>query len=451
MGLFSFLTKTAKSRKPVKKNNNSVRAAFTGYNYRQVQVLSISTAYACVRVISESVAMLPLKIYRQNNGEKDLAVDHPLYKIFEQSPNPNDTPSEFKEKLLVSLIMNGNVFCEIERNGLGKDITALWVIPYETMECERLTNGSIRYRWPDLKGELQEANSYDNPPRIWHVKLFSTDNIKGISPIVQLKDTFKMAGMTEQFWTQFVENGCNLSGKLKVDSVLDDDAFDRLKKDITENYSGTKNLGKFMILENGMDFLPVSNNSLSDAQFVETKDFIMKQIASIFKVPLHMVGIMEHSTYNNVEQQQIFFLVHCLGPYLRKIEERVEWLFSPEDRGNYSAKFLTSTLLKMDMKTRFSVYRMAIEDGILSRNECRDMEDMHAYTGGDKFIVPLNMAVIDENGMIEKLVTTADTVNGRTNVSDEETGQSNADINAENRGGRHTETDDQKFEDDSSI
>lgn len=447
MGFIDFVTKSFRNRAAKK----SVRAAFTGYNYKQMQTLSISTAYACVRVIAESVAMLPLKIYKQTDGEKDLAVEHPLYKLFEYAPNPNDTPTEFKEKLMVSLIMNGNVFCEIERKGIGNEITALWIIPFETMECERLTNGSIRYRWPDLEGRDQEANSYDRVPRIWHIKLFSTDNIKGVSPIEQLKDTFKMAGMTEQFWTQFIENGCNLSGKLKIEDTLDDEAFAKLKKEMTENYAGTKNLGKFMILENGMDFQPISSNSLSDAQFIETKSFIMKQVASIFKVPLHMIGIMEASTYNNVEQQQIFFLVHCLGPYLRKIEERVEWLFGLDERSDYSAKFLTSTLLKMDMKTRFSVYRMAIEDGILSRNECRDMEDMHAYTGGDKFIVPLNMAVIDENGMIEKLVTTADTVNGSTNVSGKETGQDNGDIDAENRGGKHNETDDEKFEDDSTI
>lgn len=394
----------------------NVRAAFTAYNFKQMQALQISTAYSCVKVIAESIAMLPLKIYKEVDGEKELATDHPLFKLFELGPNPNDTPSEFKEKLAVSLITNGNVFCEIERKGFGQEITALWVIPYETMECERMTDGSIRYRWYDLKGALQEANSYDKTPRIWHIKLFSTDNVKGVSPIEQLKDTFNGAGLTDQFWTQFIENGCNLSGKLKIEDSLDEEAFQQLKDRIKSEYSGQKNLGKFMILENGMDFQPITSNSLSDSQFIETKSFIMKQIASIFKVPLHMIGIMEASTYNNVEQQQIFFLVHCLGPYLRKIEERVEWLLGPDERLSYSAKFLTSTLLKMDMKSRFTVYRMAIEDGILSRNECRDMEDMHAYTGGDKFIVPLNMAVIDENGQVERVITTGDTASGGSAV-----------------------------------
>lgn len=411
------------------RHKKNVRAAFTAYNFRQAKALEVSTAYSCIKVIAESVAMLPLKIYKQVDGEKELDINHPLYKIFEYAPNPNDTPSEFKEKIMVSLIMNGNVFCEIERNGIGKEITALWLIPYESMECERMTDGSIRYRWPDLSGVLQEANSYDKVPRVWHIKLFSTNDVKGVAPIEQLKDTFNAAGLTDQFWTQFIENGCNLSGKLKIEDELDDEAFAKLKERVVSEYSGPKNLGKFMILENGMDFEPVTNNSLSDSQFIETKSFIMKQIASIFKVPLHMIGIMEASTYNNVEQQQIFFLVHCLGPYLKKIEERVEWLFDSEDRTNHSAKFLTASLLKMDMKSRFTVYRMAIEDGILSRNECRDMEDMHSYVGGDKFIVPLNMAVIDENGQIERVITTGDTASGGNAVkrSDYEEQNSNTD------------------------
>lgn len=428
------------------------RISFSSVNYRQVQALQISTAFACVRVISESVAMLPLKIYRMNNGEKDLAVDHPLYKLFEFAPNPNDSPAEFKEKLLVSLIMNGNVFCEIERAGIGKSITALWIIPYETMECVRMTDGSVRYRWTDLKGEIQEANSYDRTPRIWHIKLFSTDNVKGISPIEQLKDTFKQAGMTEQFWTQFIENGCTLSGKLKLEDTLTQEAFDALKARINETYAGSKNIGKYMILENGMDYEPISKNSLADSQFIETKTFIMKQIAAIFKVPLHMIGVMDHSTYNNVEQQQIFFLVHCLGPYLRKIEERVEWLLPPEERPDYTVKFLTSTLLKMDMKTRFSVYRMAIEDGILSRNECRDMEDMHAYTGGDKFIVPLNMAVINEFGQIERIVTDENSLSGETDVSGADNPQKGSgETVADNRGNRHNESDEEQFQAEGGI
>lgn len=430
---------------------NIATAAFSSYNYKQIQALQISTAYACVKVIAESAAMLPLKIYHMNSdGEKELAINHPLYDIFEYSPNPNDTPAEFKEKILVSLIMNGNSFCEIERAGLGNSITALWVIPYESMECVRMTNGSVRYRWYDLKGQLQEANSYDRTPRVWHIKLFSTDNVKGVSPIEQLKDTLKMAGMTEQFWTQFLENGCTLSGKLKMDDVLTDDAFEEFKKRFEETYKGINNIGKYMILENGMDFTPISTNSLADSQFVETKTFIMKQVASIFKVPLHMIGIMEASTYNNVEQQQIFFLVHCLGPYLKKIEERVEMLFDREERREYSCKFLTSTLLKMDMKTRFTVYRMAIEDGILSRNECRDMEDMHAYTGGDKFIVPLNMAVINEQGQIERIVTSENSLNGTTDTADKDNPNSgsNNDADADNRKG---ESDEQQFNSDQTV
>lgn len=442
--LVQFFTKSRKKE--------SARVTFGSYNFRQIQALQISTAFACVKVIAESVAMLPLKIYKLNNGEKDLALDHPLYSIFEHSPNPNDSPSEFKEKIVVSLVMNGNVFCEIERKGLGHNITALWVIPYESMECVRLTDGSIRYRWLDLEGKQQEANSYDKIPRIWHIKLFSTDNVKGISPIEQLKDTFKMAGMTEQFWTQFLENGCTLSGKIKLEDTLSDEAFETLKKRIKDTYSGVANIGKYMVLENGMDFTPITQNSLADAQFIETKTFIMKQVASIFKVPLHMIGIMEASTYNNVEQQQIFFLVHCLGPYLKKIEERVESLFEPEERNYYSAKFLTSTLLKMDMKTRFSVYKMAIEDGILSRNECRDMEDMHAYTGGDKFIVPLNMAVIDENGFIERIITEPESMQGETNVSDSDNpNKGQSETVASNNSGSHSESDEQDFNADSHI
>ena len=415
MSIFNFLKKSKKSKK-------SYRYAFTGFDYKQTATLQISTAYACIKVIAESIAMLPLQLYKEVNGEKQLATDHPLYELFSYAPNPNESPTEFKENLAVSLIMSGNAYCYIERKGLGNRITGLWVIPYQKMSVYQLTDGSIQYEWQDLEGNMQYANSFDKVKSIWHIKTFSTDGVKGISPIEQLKDTFAQAGMTDQFWTRFIENGCNLSGKLKIDDILDEETFNKLKERMQETYQGSNNLGKIMYLEQGMDFQPLTNNSLADSEYIETKKFIMKQIASIFKVPLYMIGIMEASTFNNVEQQQLFFLIHCLGPYLKKIEEKVIFLLdNGEDRSRFTAKFNTTSLLKMDMKSRFDVYKKAVEDGLFSPNECRAMEDMPSYIGGDVHLIPLNMGIVNEKGEIERIVDKNVDPNANTDAENSET------------------------------
>ena len=226
-----------------------------------------------------------------------------------------------------------------------------------------------------------------------------------MAPVEQLKDLFGEAGKIDQFWTKYIDNGCTLSGIIKSAEPIEQDKFEDVKNIINEEYTGSRNTGKVLFLDYGLDYKPMSEKSLSDSQFIQTKLHIMKQIAGVFKVPLNMLGIMEGATYNNVEQQQINFLVHCLSPYLNKIEERITMsLLKKEEREKYTVKFLTTGLLKLDTESRYKTYKMAIENGILNRNEIRDMEELSAYTGGDKFIVPLNMALIDENGQIERVV-----------------------------------------------
>lgn len=390
-----------KRKKEVKRRNN-IYMVGSFLDFSETQALKVSTAFACVRCIAESIAMLPIKIYEENNGIKVLAKNHPLYDIFTYQPNPNDTPAEFKEKILTDLILHGNAFCKIVR--FGNKISELWRIPFSSMDCKLMSDSSIQYIWKNDNGTEETAYSTDPNPRIWHIKLFSTDNVMGISPIDQLKDLFDEAGMIDQFWTHYIQNGCSLSGLIKSAEPIEVEHFDAVKKKINEDYTGARNLGKILFLDYGLDYKAISDKSLADSQFIETKLHIMKQIASIFKVPLHMLGIMEGATYNNVEQQQINFLVHCLSPYLNKIEERIVMsLLTKEERRKYTVKFLTTGLLKLDTETRYKTYKMAIEDGILNRNEVRDMEELSAYEGGDKFIVPLNMAMIDENGHIERI------------------------------------------------
>jgi HK97 family phage portal protein len=326
-----------------------------------------------------------------------------LYDVLTYQPNPNDTPAEFKEKLMTDLLLHGNSYCKIVRFG-GK-IKELWRLPVDSVDVKLMSDSSILYTWKNDNGTEETANSFDKECKIWHIKLFSTDNVKGVAPVEQLKDLFGEAGKIDQFWTKYIDNGCTLSGIIKSAEPIEQDKFEDVKNIINEEYTGSRNTGKVLFLDYGLDYKPMSEKSLSDSQFIQTKLHIMKQIAGVFKVPLNMLGIMEGATYNNVEQQQINFLVHCLSPYLNKIEERITMsLLKKEEREKYTVKFLTTGLLKLDTESRYKTYKMAIENGILNRNEIRDMEELSAYTGGDKFIVPLNMALIDENGQIERVV-----------------------------------------------
>lgn len=382
------------------------RAVISEFNFKEVRALQIASVFTCVRIISESIAMLPINIYKIVNGEKELAVKHPLYKIFRHKPNPNDTPVEFMEKLISDLAMSGNCYCYIVR-GLGGAVQELWPINSANMHLERMADGSIYYRWQHLNGETMECTSFDKDFPIWHVKLFSNNGYSGVSPLDQLRELFDTASMTDQFWKQFLANGCNLTGKLICPETLTDEAFAKLKKDITETYTGVGNVGKFMILEGGLNFEVINKNSLSDSQFLETKNYILKQVAAVFKVPLHMVGMMEHSTYNNVEQQQINFLIQCLGPYISKFEQSIISNLTVDREWNkYVATFNTEGLLRMDMTARYKAHQIGIQSGFLSPNEARRKEELPGYEGGDKFIIPLNMARIDEYGNIETISNT---------------------------------------------
>lgn len=418
-----------KKRKPKTQNNNSDRTIVSSFfDYREVQALKISTAFACVKCISESVAMLPIKIYEEQNGIKQQAKNHSLYRLLSYKPNPNDTPAEFKEKIVADLVLHGNCYIKIVR--LGSKIMELWRIPSNKVQADLLDNSIIQYTWQNDNGTVETCYSNDIEPRILHIKLFSTDNVKGVSPIEQLKGLFDEAGMIDQFWTNYINNGCSLTGIIKFNEGIEAENFDAVREKIKTEYSGSKNVGKVMFLDYGLDYKPMSDKSLADSQFIETKLYIMKQIASIFKVPLHMLGIMEGATYNNVEQQQINFLVHCLSPYLNKIEERLTTLLTEKESEKYTIKFLTTGLLKLDTETRYKTYKMAIETGILNRNEVRDMEEMSAYVGGDKFIVPLNMALIDENGSIERIDTTGNASGGdRDLITDNSISSDSTDTN----------------------
>lgn len=406
-----------------KKQKNEKKSRYGRYmvgnflDYQETQALKLSTTFACVKVIAESIGMMPIKIYEENNGIKALAKTHPLYDVLTYQPNPNDTPAEFKEKLMTDLLLHGNSYCKIVRFG-GK-IKELWRLPVDSVDVKLMSDSSILYTWKNDNGTEETANSFDKDCKIWHIKLFSTDNVKGVAPVEQLKDLFGEAGKIDQFWTKYIDNGCTLSGIIKSAEPIEQDKFEDVKNIINEEYTGSRNTGKVLFLDYGLDYKPMSEKSLSDSQFIQTKLHIMKQIAGVFKVPLNMLGIMEGATYNNVEQQQINFLVHCLSPYLNKIEERITMsLLKKEEREKYTVKFLTTGLLKLDTESRYKTYKMAIENGILNRNEIRDMEELSAYTGGDKFIVPLNMALIDENGQIERVVDGQNASGGDRNLID---------------------------------
>ena len=372
-------------------------------DFQETQALKLSTTFACIKVIAESIGMLPIKIYEENDGVKALAKKHPLYNVLTYQPNPNDTIAEFKEKIMTDLLLHGNSYCKIIR--IGGKIKELWRIPVESMDVQLMSDSSIQYTWKNDNGTNE-----------------TTDNVKGVAPVEQLKDLFGEAGKINQFWSKYIDNGCSLSGMIKSAEPIEEDKFQDVKQMIQEEYAGAKNTGKILFLDYGLDYKPMSEKSLSDTQFIQTKLHIMKQIAGVFKVPLNMLGIMEGATYNNVEQQQINFLVHCLSPYLNKIEERITCsLLRPEERDKYTVKFLTTGLLKLDTETRYKTYKMAIENGILNRNEIRDMEELSAYNGGDKFIVPLNMALIDENGQIERVVDGQNASGGDRDLIDDNT------------------------------
>lgn len=365
--------------------------SYTGVNVTEESAMTYSAVFACVRLLAWSAAMLPLLTYRRRPGRgKDRATDHPLYPLLKEAANAEMTAFDFRATIMSHAVGRGNGYAEIEWSNAGRPL-ALWPLNTARMDVQRV-NGQLRYLY-----DLPDGTTANLPAwRVLHVRGLSGNGIKGYSPIRLAMQTIGLGLGAEEYGARLFGNGSKPGGVLVHPGKLSDTAFARLQKSWNADHQGLSNAHRLRILEEGMKFEETGINP-EEAQFLETRRFQINEVARWFNVPPHMIADLDKATFNNIEELGIGFVVYSLGPWLVNLEQTIGLtLLSSDERKTLFVEHLTAALLRGRTAERYEAYSTAIQTGIMSPNEVRDLENLNPYDGGDVYLLPLNMAPADQ-------------------------------------------------------
>jgi HK97 family phage portal protein len=335
----------------------------SGKTVNERTAMQTTAVYACVRILAETIASLPLHTYMNTESGKEKARDHPIYYLLSDSPNPEMTSFVFRETLMGHLLLWGNSYSQIIRNGHGK-VVALYPLLPDKMKVGRSENGEIYYLYTSEGKEYLLRNT-----EVLHIPGLGFDGLIGYSPIAMAKNAIGMALATEEYGAKFFSNGANPGGVLEHPGVVKDPH--RIRDSWNQVYQGTSNAHRVAVLEEGMKFSPIGIPP-EQAQFLETRKYQTEEICRIFRVPPHLVGDLERATFSNIEHQSISFVVHTIRPWLVRIEQSInKALFSEEERHKYFVSFLVEGLLRGDYESRMRGYSIGIQNGFMSPNDVR--------------------------------------------------------------------------------
>ena len=380
-----------------------IGASSSGKNVNERSAMQMTAVYSCVRILSEAVASLPLHVYKYNgDGGKEKAVKHPLYFLLHDEPNTEMTSFVFRETLMTHLLLWGNAYAQIIRNGKG-EIIALYPLMPNRMRVDRDDNGELFYQYNTSKDDASTMKgSMVNlkPSDVLHIPGLGFDGLVGYSPIAMAKNAIGMAIACEEYGAKFFANGATPGGILEHPGTVKDPK--RVRESWTSAFGGSSNANKVAVLEEGMKYTPISI-SPEQAQFLETRKFQINEIARIFRVPPHMVGDLEKSSFSNIEQQSLEFVKYTLDPWVTRWEQAiVRSLFSTDEKTQYFVKFNVDGLLRGDYQSRMNGYAIGRQNGWMSANDIRELENLDripAEEGGDLYLINGNMTKLKDAGI----------------------------------------------------
>lgn len=383
--------------------NSIFNSSSSGKSVSQTSALSVTAVYSCVRILSEAIAGLPLHTYKRKglNG-KEKAVDHPLYLLLHDEPNPEMTSFVFRETLMSHLLLWGNAYAQILRNGKG-DVIALYPLSPGRMTVDRASNGRIYYTYstsdddnPKLKSKGQV---YLKAEDVLHIPGLGFDGLVGYSPIAMARNAIGMAMACEEYGAKFFANGASPSGVLEHPSTIKNP--DKLRESWNSLFKGSSNSHQIAVLEEGLKYQPISI-SPNEAQFLETRKFQINEIARIFRIPPHMIGDLEKSSFSNIEQQSLEFVKYTLDPWVTRWEQSIcRRLFKDSEKAEYFVKFNVDGLLRGDYQSRMNGYATGRQNGWLSANDIRELENMNQIPdelGGNLYLVNGSMTKLSDAG-----------------------------------------------------
>ena len=357
----------------------------SGLRVNSESAMRLSAVYACVRVLAESMAVLPFRLYRaKSGGGRSQVKSHWLHRLFVQQPNRFQTPFEWREMLMGHIALRGNAMCEIVEDGQG-GIAELLPLHPDRIKIELLDNGSYRYRYTDAMGRMRLFRR----DQIWHLRGLSSDGVVGLNPIELQRETIASGLGSQSFGNRFFDNDAKPGGWIEFPGKFADTAAKKTFRDGWQSLQSGANRGKTAVLDQGMKYheLGISNK---DSQFLEIRQFNVGDVARIFRVPPHMAGDLTKATFSNIEQQSLEFVTHTMTPWVERWESSIETTLLGPDSG-FEVEFDFAVLLRGDAAGRSAYYHNGILDGWLTRNEARAREGLDPIIGLDEPLRPLNM------------------------------------------------------------
>lgn len=366
-----------------------------GINISEENSVYVSGVFACVRVLAEDLASLPFGLYRTLLKGKEKAIDHQLYYLLHDSPNPEMTAMSFKEAMMTNLLLWGNAYAQIMRDRNGR-VQALYPLLSARMTVMKDAKTSeLVYQYTTQRAATVTLQK----EQVLHIPGIGFDGLVGLSPIAVAREAVGLAKATEVYGSKFFANGARPGGILEHPGVVKDPA--KVRESWEHVYKGANNAHRIAVLEEGMKYHEIGMPP-EDAQFLETRKFQLNEICRIYRIPPHMVGDLERATFSNIEHQSIEYVVHTLRPWLVRWEQSVNMrLLMPYEQGAYFSKFNVDGLLRGDFKTRMDGYAVGRQNGWYSANDIRELEDLNpipAEQGGDLYLVNGNMITAAKAG-----------------------------------------------------
>lgn len=407
MGLKSFFGFGQARDKPTNTAGSGYSFMFgrttSGKPVNERTAMQTTAVYACVRILSETVASLPLHVYEYKDGGKELVHDHPLYYLLHDEPNPEMTSFVFRETLMSHLLIWGNAYAQIVRDGSGR-VLGLYPLLPNKMDVDRDNRGRIYYVYSRDTNENPMFKDYGDiklrVEEVLHIPGLGFDGLIGYSPIAMAKNAVGMTLACEEYGASFFANGANPGGVLEHPGVLKDPS--KVRESWNSVYRGTNNAHKIAVLEEGMKYQQIGIPP-EEAQFLETRKFQINEIARLYRIPPHMVGDLEKSSFSNIEQQSLEFVKYTLDPWVIRWEQSLQKsLLLPGEKNKYFIKLNVDGLLRGDYQSRMNGYATGRQNGWFSANDIREMENMNPISeeeGGNLYLINGAMTKLTDAGV----------------------------------------------------
>ena len=373
-----------------------------GKSVNEFTAMQTTAVYACVRILAESVAGLPLHVYEYRGNGKERVPGHPLYFLLHDSPNPEMTSFIFRETSMIHLLLWGNSYAQILRDGMGK-VVGLYPLLPNRMSVDRDEHGELVYTYTPMADSMKGNRQIKlRRQDVLHIPGLGFDGLVGYSPIAMARNAVGMTLACEDYGSAFFSNGARPGGVLEHPGVLKDPS--KLRDSWQAVYGGTSNAGKVVVLEEGVKYTPITIPP-EEAQFLETRKFQIDEIARLYRVPPHMIGDLERATFSNVEHQSLEFVKYTLNPWVVRWEQSLQKaLLNPAEQKRYFIRFNMDGLLRGDYQSRMQGYATGIQNGFFSPNDVRELEEMNPIPdelGGNRYMCNGNMidiGSVNKNG-----------------------------------------------------